>query len=231
MAPVIIDLLSDGSSAPTSPREDQLPHHTDPNAEGSDTDCWDSHGDADTFKCALDHFLSGVQTFGSFATSGRVPGDVSTGLTIPTIGHIAFPLLEIQAKDIINLCHRAPFGKGSETKIDESVRKTWELNPDEFVLSNPFWPAIVDEVTEKVKRELGCAPLTTVKANLYKLLLYEEGALFKPHKDTEKESGMFGTLVIHLPSAYTGGALVASHCGQSRKLEAESPSYFHPYVS
>ena len=131
-------------------------------------------------------------------------GDVSTGLTIPNIGRIAFPLLEIPAKAIIDVCHRAPFGKGSQTKIDESVRKTWELNPDQFALSKPLWPVIVDKVTEKAKRELGCPPQTIVKANLYKLLLYEEGALFKPHKDTEKEPGMFGTLVICLPSIFDG---------------------------
>ncbi|GKZ38721.1 hypothetical protein AbraIFM66950_011157 [Aspergillus brasiliensis] len=34
-----------------------------------------------------------------------------------------------------------------------------------------------------------------VKADLYKLLIYEEGAFFHPHQDSEKADGMFVTLV------------------------------------
>lgn len=48
----------------------------------------------------------------------------------------------------------------------------------------------------------------TVTASLYKLVLYEPGGFFKPHRDTEKEPGMFGTLIIQLPSWHQGGALV-----------------------
>jgi hypothetical protein len=54
----------------------------------------------------------------------------------------------------------------------------------------------------------------TVKAIPYKLLLYEAGDFFLPHRDTEKEPGMFATLVLQLPSTYTGGALVVRHGGK-----------------
>jgi len=47
-----------------------------------------------------------------------------------------------------------------------------------------------------------------VKAVLYKVLLYETDGHFLPHKDTEKEKGMFGTLVVQLPSIYTGGEMI-----------------------
>lgn len=50
-----------------------------------------------------------------------------------------------------------------------------------------------------------------VTAELYKMLLYEKGALFKPHTDTEKIPGMFGTMVVCLPSAHEGGDLVLRH--------------------
>ncbi|KAK0708876.1 hypothetical protein B0T21DRAFT_247800, partial [Apiosordaria backusii] len=55
-----------------------------------------------------------------------------------------------------------------------------------------------------------------VRAEIYKMLLYEKGALFKPHTDTEKIPGMFGTLVICLPSPHEGGDVVVTHCGQRR---------------
>ena len=37
------------------------------------------------------------------------------------------------------------------------------------------------------------------------------------HRDTEKAEGMFGTLVIQLPSNYSGGKLIVYH--QRKKLE------------
>lgn len=55
-------------------------------------------------------------------------------------------------------------------------------------------------------------------ANLYKLRLYEEGGHFKKHRDTEKEPGMFGTLVIQLPSFYQGGELIVEHGGASKNF-------------
>ena len=51
---------------------------------------------------------------------------------------------------------------------------------------------------------LCCAVLCCagVDARLYKLLLYEPGSHFKPHRDSEKAAGMFATLTIMLPSSY-----------------------------
>lgn len=53
-----------------------------------------------------------------------------------------------------------------------------------------------------------------IHAELYKLLLYEEGAHFKPHRDSEKAPGMFATLAVCLPSQFEGGDLVLSFGGQ-----------------
>ncbi|CAN0178552.1 unnamed protein product, partial [Ectocarpus sp. 8 AP-2014] len=47
---------------------------------------------------------------------------------------------------------------------------------------------------------------------------YESGGHFRPHKDTEKEAGMFGTLVVQLPTAagHKGGALIVRHRRKQR---------------
>lgn len=60
---------------------------------------------------------------------------------------------------------------------------------------------------------------TEIRAELYKMLLYEKGAMFKIHADSEKTLGMFGTLVISLPSAHFGGGVVVSHKGQRHVLQ------------
>jgi hypothetical protein len=53
-----------------------------------------------------------------------------------------------------------------------------------------------------------------VSAEFYKLLIYEQGGFFLPHRDTEKKDGMFGTLTIVLPSVHDGGELVVRHKGR-----------------
>ena len=72
---------------------------------------------------------------------------------------------------------------GSETIVDETLRKTWELNPDQFETSNPAWPFAVARLARQATQELGCAHDAPIAARLYKLLLYEEGAMFRPHKE------------------------------------------------
>jgi hypothetical protein len=53
-----------------------------------------------------------------------------------------------------------------------------------------------------------------ISAEFYKLLIYEEGGFFLPHRDTEKTHGMFGTLTIVLPSLHCGGELIIRHAGR-----------------
>ena len=68
-------------------------------------------------------------------------------------------------------------------------------------------------MVKTVKLELGLQD-KEVWAEPYKLLLYKPGGHFKPHRDTEKAAGMFGTLIVQLPSEFTGGDLVVRHAGK-----------------
>lgn len=76
------------------------------------------------------------------------------------------------------------------------------------------WQAYVDSVTSRVAAELGVDSATVVKAELYKLLLYQEGDHFIPHRDTEKSDGMFATMTILLPSQHMVTNLCITHCIQ-----------------
>jgi hypothetical protein len=60
-----------------------------------------------------------------------------------------------------------------------------------------------------------------VEAELYKLLIYDAGSFFLPHRDTEKAPGMFATLVVVLPSPYAGGELVIRHKGREVHLDLQ----------
>ncbi len=98
------------SDSPTSSAEETASNSFDGD-HGSDTD-------ADSIKFSLQQLLSSLKTAGSFATSGIVEDIPLSGLSIPGVGAIGFPLREHDAKAIIGACHRAPFGKGTlETRV------------------------------------------------------------------------------------------------------------------
>lgn len=77
---------------------------------------------------------------------------------------------------------------------------------------------------DNVKNELGVT--VSVEAQLYKLLLYEQGSFFKMHRDSEKTDGMFGTLVIILPSHYAGGELVVKHLQDTKECDQSHGAQF-----
>lgn len=124
-------------------------------------------------------------------------------------------MTQLQATELIECCTKAPFGRGEDTVYDDNVRNTWQLDTKQFRISNSKWQNLVQHlVNDQVKRGLGTPNEADVVPSLYKLLLYETDGHFNFHKDTEKEDGMFGTLVIQLPCIYTGGELTVTHNGR-----------------
>ena len=58
-----------------------------------------------------------------------------------------------------------------------------------------------------------------MRAEPYKLLVYDTGSFFVAHRDTEKAPGMFATLVLVLPCDYSGGELLIRHKGREVRLD------------
>lgn len=120
---------------------------------------------------------------GSFAASGSLP-DVNPGLYVEGLGKIGLPLSERDSVALAHVCHEAPFGKGSETFVDTTVRKTWQIDPDKIQFRNSKWPHQVNHAVSKITEGLGIIGGTgTVRAELHKLLLYEPGAFFDTHRE------------------------------------------------
>ncbi|KAG4068174.1 hypothetical protein HA402_001599 [Bradysia odoriphaga] len=119
---------------------------------------------------------------------------------------IRFPLFEDDVLSIIDAFKQSPYGNSRH------------LDADDFEVINPKWTDYVNDVlVARVRQEM--AITTAFKASLYKLLLYQSGSFFKPHRDTEKEDGMFATLVVQLPSRFDGGQLVIEHDKTTKKLD------------
>ncbi|GAB1195000.1 hypothetical protein APSETT444_004252 [Aspergillus pseudonomiae] len=135
--------------------------------------------------------LDDIQSSGSFMTSANIHTAINPGLYIPDVGNIGLPISAEHAKAIIQSCHLSPYGKGTETLVDESVRKSWQLDASQFALQNPRWQHQVELFMDKAVTGLGLtADWREVKAELYKLLIYREGAFFLPHRDSEKADGL-----------------------------------------
>ena len=131
-------------------------------------------------------------------------------LQVDGIGTIAFPVQEAQLRSLIAVAERAPYGKGPETVLDTSVRDCWQIDSSAFELGGQGWSQSLGAIMEQVADGLGC-PSERLEARPYKLLLYETGGFFTPHRDTEKQVGMIGTLVVSLPIEGAGGELVIRH--------------------
>jgi hypothetical protein len=145
----------------------------------------------------------------------------SVGLTAPVtdlrlevegFGLVRFPVTPAKARKLIGLGQPARFGRGEETLTDPDVRDTWEI-PRHLVRAE-WGGGTLEDVLATVKEGLGLPNGARLAAELHSLLVYEPDQFFLAHQDTEKDDSMVGTLVVTLPSSYTGGELMVEHDGE-----------------
>ena len=136
-------------------------------------------------------------------------------LEVDGFGPVRFPVTPAKARKLIALGLPARFGRGEQTLTDPDVRDTWEI-PKHLV--HATWNApILQVILATVKEELGLPNAAELTADLHSLLVYEPDQFFLAHQDSEKDDAMIGTLVVTLPSSYTGGELMV---GQGEEWKA-----------
>jgi hypothetical protein len=134
----------------------------------------------------IDDALDEIKAAGTFASYAqlRLPNPADTfSLFVHGVGGISVPLQEEQARQLIAQSRQAPYGKGSETIVDTSVRNTWELDASQFEFRNPAWSRFLDKCIGQVALSLGIS--SPITAELYKMLIYEKGAMFKSHTESD----------------------------------------------
>ncbi len=154
-----------------------------------------------------------------FCCSGAIP-TVSPKLSVGGQSAFQVPISKMTAEKIITYARQAPFGKGEGTFVDTRIRNVWELLPDQFELRNPEWDIVVHKIVDQVRHAMRLKDYD-VSAHLYRLLVYEKGGFFLPHRDGEKMDRMVATLVITLPCKHSGGELIVRHEGKEVILETE----------
>ena len=153
------------------------------------------------------------------------------GLTIEGVGCVALPITPAQLEAIKTAATQAPFGKGSTTVVDMSVRNSLQIDAKKVTMKNPAWEGALESLVHEIAIKLGLDG-SGITCELYKLLLYELGGHFKRHHDSEKVEGMFGTLVVQLPSIFAGGAYRIRHAGIERVFAlggTEPPAAAHGF--
>ena len=171
--------------------------------------------------------MSSIATeFAGIVGAVRRPGDFCvTGtaelrppvLEVAGVGRVALPLLPAQAAQLAAVAEPAPYGRGEDTVLDPAVRRSWQISPELVRIGGRGWAATLESILSRLAEGLGVEG--PVSASLHKLLLYEAGGFFVGHRDTEKLPGMFGTLVIVLPSLFSGGGLMVRHNGREMQLD------------
>jgi hypothetical protein len=127
-------------------------------------------------------------------------------LDVEGFGRARFPVTPAKARKLITLGNPARFGRGEDTLTDPEVRDTWEIPVG--LVSATWDPGVLRDVLDTVKEELGLPNAAELDVDLHSLLVYEPNQFFLRHQDTEKTDEMIGTLVVTLPSSYTGGELM-----------------------
>ena len=168
----------------------------------------------------LDDILRTVQRPGDFYATGTA--DMFTPrLEVAGVGPIALPLLPAQAQALLAVAEQAPYGRGEETLVDTTVRRTWQIDAARVQIGGRHWEQTLTDIVARTATGLGVTGAVT--ADLYKLLVYDTGSFFVSHRDTEKVPGMFATLILVLPSLHTGGTLIVRHRDREVRLELGCP--------
>ena len=113
-------------------------------------------------------------------------------------------------KEFLEACSTASFGIDGETVTDKAYRDALKLEPDCFCV-NDFNLGSTDILNTIASIMNAKSSPSFIRAELYKLNVYSTGGHFKAHVDTPRSKEMFGSLVVCLPSQFTGGALVTRH--------------------
>ncbi|EMD40942.1 hypothetical protein CERSUDRAFT_71185 [Gelatoporia subvermispora B] len=170
----------------------------------------------------LEDILSGdLQSSGAFSFHRTYTNTPTPSFTGDGLGPIALPLKAQEVEALKSVAEQAPFGKGERTIVDKNVRDTWQIDASKVHFAHSAWQYFLQKAVEDVCKALGVSvAMSLPRCEPYKLLLYETGS------HSEKADDMFATMVIVLPSPFTGGAIRVSH-GSASETYDDAPNSAH----
>ncbi|MEU1956404.1 2OG-Fe(II) oxygenase [Nocardia rhamnosiphila] len=167
---------------------------------------------ADKTLRVIGELMGSASSAGSFAAR-RTGSAENLRIEVDGVGPIRLPVTPAQARELCGVGRPARYGLREQTLLDANVRDTWEVPRDRVTIDERQWRETLLPMLDILRAELGLAPDCELSAELHSMLVYEPGQFFQRHQDSEKADGMIGTLVVTLPSTFTGGELVIEQQG------------------
>jgi hypothetical protein len=124
------------------------------------------------------------EAFGAFAADGVVHRHAFPQLTIDGIDY-DLPFSTNVIQELVNTSEKAPFGFGHDTIHDDTVRSTWQIDAKRLGLQTRDWANLITLLVQQAVHGLGKAyDHQSFSAQPHKLLIYQPGDGFKPHKES-----------------------------------------------
>ena len=125
---------------------------------------------------------------------------------------------DADVQQLLDACTVASFGVNDQLVTDTSYRNAVKLDPEHFTTSFH-----VADTPIQLNAMVMVPNVQGIRAELYKLNIYSAGGFFKAHVDTPRSDQMFGSLVVCLPTQFSGGELATRHHGREVKFDWSSP--------
>src|SRR3989454_4102183 len=154
--------------------------------------------------------LATIKAPGTFATRRSSPAD-DLRLEVTGVGRTGWPITRETARKLCVVARPARYGLKDETRFDPRVRDCWEIPKSGISIDGRSWGHPLRPMLDRIQRDLGLADGSRLRAELHNLLVYGPGQFFLTHQDSEKADDMIGTLIVVLPSNFTGGAIEIEH--------------------
>ena len=120
---------------------------------------------------------------------------------------------------LIDRCKPAMFGDKRQTRLDRKVRDALQLKAEGGDFTVEHFDPESSGILESIRLQMLPNESGQITAELYAVNVYESGGHFAPHKDTPRGQDMFGTLVVCLPSQFSRGEFVLTHCGMVQRYD------------
>eukprot|EP00956_Cyclotella_meneghiniana_P018901 scaffold31896_cov64-Cyclotella_meneghiniana.AAC.5 len=128
-----------------------------------DSDDNDNNLDLDEWKEELNDALDCITKRGDYCTGKDITSKVprfQPSITVDGLNDdnepLAFPLPSSQAGMLRSVADKAPFGKGLDTVLDESVRKAWQIDADKVHFADEAqWQSVLDGIVSDAVSSLG----------------------------------------------------------------------------
>ena len=144
---------------------------------------------------------------GSIASSGYAD-DILPSLPGLTIGGcpVSLPLTDAAAKTLLKRSSVA------WPVRDPTYRNTYQISADKIAFGNPSWGDGMDDLLDTVCIRLGMER-SRITAKLDMMFIMEAGAKVEKRKDENATAAdeVLGTLLVQLPSVFTGGSIRIRH--------------------